>query len=526
MLLYFRRMRRPVFLAAVLMLSLAAAAQPADTLTRAREYRAAHQAEILREYSELLAIPNLHSDTANIRRNAEHISAMLRRRGLEPRLLEVAGAPPIVFAELRQPGANHTLIVYAHYDGQPVDPSQWSSPPWRPVFRNPQGTTISLEEAARDPEARIFARSASDDKAPIEAVLAALDALRAAGATPSINLKLFFEGEEEGGSPHLPAAINQYRELLAGDAWLICDGPVHQSRAMQVYFGARGVTDVEMTVYGPIRPLHSGHYGNWAPNPASMLVNLLAVMRDDNANIRIPHFYDDMRPLTHAEEDALRKIPNFDPQLRNELQIERTELTNSHLECSLAEQCPPPVPVQYAILRPALNIRGLDSGHVGEKAQNAIPAEARASLDFRLVPNQTPDGVRQRVEEFIRAQGYFIVRQTPDAATRRAHAKIIRLDWGLGYPAARSAMDSPVARAVVGSIERGLGHSIIQLPTLGGSVPMYLFTDVLRTPAIGLPIVNHDNNQHAANENLRLQNLWDGIDLFSGLLVTAEENWK
>lgn len=508
------------YIVAMALFGATALAQSADPIVAARQYRTAHAAQILRDYADLLAIPNLATDTPNIRRNAERIRELLETRGVQTRLLEVPDAPPIVFGEFGARSGT-TIIVYAHYDGQPVDPAQWTSPPWQPVFRDQQGKTISLEQAVHDPEARIYARSASDDKAPIEAILGALDAMKAAGQQPKVAFRFFFEGEEEAGSPHLKSAIEKYRDLLKADAWLICDGPVHQTRKMQVYFGARGVTGVEMTIYGPIRPLHSGHYGNWAPNPAAMLVNLLAAMRDDAAHIKIPHFYDDVRPLTPAERGALAQIPDIDSQLRSELQLGRSEMSPQKIPCPqnpTASTCVEQPTVQMAIMQPALNIRGLDAGHVGAKAQNAVMSEAHASLDFRLVPDETPERVQQLVEDFIRAQGYTIVRDTPDAQTRMHNAKLIRMNWEPGYPAARSDMALPIAQAVVAAIQRATGGSIIKMPTLGGSVPMYLFTDVLKTPAIGVPIVNHDNNQHAANENLRLQNLWDGIDVFAAIL--------
>ncbi|MBV8205750.1 MAG: M20/M25/M40 family metallo-hydrolase [Acidobacteria bacterium] len=491
-----------------------------SVLSQVRQYRNTHAAEILRSYAELLAIPDLATDTANIRRNAEAIQAQLQARGVATRLLEAPDSPPIVLGDLKgAAGAGaRTLIIYAHYDGQPVDAAQWKSPPWQPVFRDEQGRDIPLEQAVRDPESRVYARAASDDKAPIGAILAALDALRAAGVAPRIHFKFFFEGEEEAGSPHLRAAIESYRDLLKADAWLICDGPVHQTRHMQVYFGARGVTGLEMTVYGPQRPLHSGHYGNWAPNPAAMLANLLSAMRDDDARIRIPHFYDEVRPLTSAEREALQRMPDIDGQLKTELQIARTEAP-----------CSPPAPspacpqegatrIEQNIMQPALNIRGFEAGHTGAKAQNAVMTEAHASIDFRLVPDQSPQRVQQRVEDFIRGRGYTVVHDAPDAAVRMAHPRLIRLEWEPGYPAARSDMASPVARDVIAAIERATG-SVYEMPTLGGSVPMYLFTDVLKTPAIGVPIVNHDNNQHAANENLRLRNFWEGIDIFAAILT-------
>jgi acetylornithine deacetylase/succinyl-diaminopimelate desuccinylase-like protein len=486
--------------------------------TKARSYRAEHEVTILRELVALLSLPNIASDRSNIGKNADHIVSMLHRRGVQTQRLQVEGSPPVVYGELRAPGAQRTIIIYVHYDGQPVDPAQWATDPWTPVLRDKpldQGgreIPISSLQAPINGEWRLYARSASDDKSPIIAVLTAIDALRAAQIPLSVNLKFFFEGEEEAGSPHLPSIIQKYSELLKADAWILCDGPVHQTRQMQIYFGARGVTDLEMTVYGPARPLHSGHYGNWAPNPVVLLSHLLSSMRDTDGRILIPGFYDDVRPLTETERRALAEVPSVETEMKHALGLAWSEGSGK--------------PLVEQIMRPALNLRGIHGGHVGAKAQNAVPTEATASIDFRLVPDQTPEKVRSRVEAHIRQQGFFIVYDTPDWETRRNHPKIVKLDWGPGYPPARTSMDLPVSRAVVRAIEEMTGAPIVKMPSLGGSVPMYLFLDVLKTPVIGVPIVNHDNNQHAANENLRLRNLWDGIETFAALLARLGPAWQ
>jgi acetylornithine deacetylase/succinyl-diaminopimelate desuccinylase-like protein len=471
---------------------------PQEAARVARDYRVRHEREIIAEFTQLLSIPNLASDTPNIEKNAAALQAMFARRGVDLHLLRIEGAPPLVVGWLPATNAASTIAFYAHYDGQPVDPSQWSNPPFQPLLRNPGGTTRI------DPEARLYARSSSDDKAPIVAMLAALDAMREVQATPASNILFVFEGEEEAGSPHLLQYFDRFRKELAADAWMICDGPVHQSRRMQLYFGARGVTDLEVTVYGPARPLHSGHYGNWAPNPIVTLTHLIDSMRDTTGRILIPDFYDDVTPLTAAERDALAAIPNIDDDLRRELALGRVEGDGKSLN--------------ELILMPALNLRGIDAGHVGAQATNTISTEAHASIDFRLVPAQTPQKVRERVERHIAAQGFFIVRDPPDADTRRAHPNVARLNWGPGYPAARTSMDLPIARTASSIIGEATGVAPLRMPSLGGSVPMYLFQRG-GTPVIGLPIVNHDNNQHAANENLRLQNLWDGIEIFAALFT-------
>jgi acetylornithine deacetylase/succinyl-diaminopimelate desuccinylase-like protein len=518
------KLHRWSVIAVVLCLAAGLAAQEnsAQSVRKAvREYRQQHELEIVRSYAQLLSLPNVASDTANIKRNADAIRKMLEQRGFHTQELNVAGAPPAVYGELSTQGAKHTLLFYAHYDGQPVDKAQWAGDPWEAVLRDGpvEGKAIPLDSlhAPLNPEWRIYARSASDDKAPIQALLTAIDALRAGKIPIGVNLKVFFEGEEEAGSPHLAEAFRQNADLLKGDIWVLSDGPVNQTRRMQLYFGARGVTDLELTVYGPGRVLHDGHYGNWAPNPAAVLVDLLAHMRDATSHILIPGFYDDVRALTAAERQAIAQIPDVDAQLKQELGLAWTESAGAALP--------------LAITQPALNIRGIEAGHVEDKAQNAISTTAKASIDFRLVPNQTPERVHQLVEQFITQQGFYIVRQAPDMETRRQHAKVIKVSWGPGYKAARVAMDDPAVQPVVSAMEQALGEktggtAVIKMPLLGGSVPMYLFTDMLKTPVVGLPIANHDNNQHGANENLRLQNLWDGIEVFAGILAGAERNWK
>jgi len=473
---------------------------------------------ILDEFIDLLSLPNTAGDDENLRKNAQHIAALLQRRGIEPRLLERAGTAPVVYGFMAGRKAKRTVIVYAHYDGQPVDPRQWRSDPWKPVISDNAyeagGKVVPSDFAAAEDTAewRIAARSAADDKAPIIAILAAIDFLKTRRTPLSVNVKFLFEGEEETGSPNLPAILDENRELLKADAMLLCDGPVHQSRKPQLLFGARGMTEVEMTVFGPNQPLHSGHYGNWAPNPIALLVELLSHMRDGEGRILIPEFYSDVRPLSSAERSALAEIPSVDASLRQEYGLAWSEAGNAFLN--------------ERILQPALNLRGLEAGNTGAQAANAVPAEARASIDFRLVPDQTPQRVRRLVEDFISRQGFHIIYTPPDPQTRFDHARLILLQWGPGYLPSRTAMDIPFSRAVIQSLQKGLGATIIKLPSVGGSIPMQLFSDKLKLPVIVLPIANHDNRQHGPDENLRLQNLFDGIRMFAILLADLGSNWK
>ena len=476
----------------------------------ARHWREAHERAILAEFVELLAMPNLARDEAGIRRNAAAVSALLERRGVKTRLLEVPGAPPVVFGEIQTPGAKRTLIFYAHYDGQPLDPKEWATPPWQPAIRNRpldrNGDLVLLPASGRiDPEWRIYARSASDDKAPVIAIAAALDALKGSRTALDSNIKFVFEGEEEAGSPHLASILQKYKDLLASDVWLICDGPVHQSRRQQIVFGARGIVELDITVYGPRHELHSGHYGNCAPNPAMMLARLLASMKDDDGRVTIEHFYEGIEPLSETEKRAVAEAPDVDRDLMGEFWLGRTEGGGKKL-------------VELLNL-PSLNVRGMNSARTGGQASNVVPATATATIDVRLVKGISPETAAARVIGHIRGQGYFIVEGDPDRETRMAHPRVARVtvDPG-GYNASRTSMDLPISQLVLRTADSARGP-VVRLPTMGGSVPLFMIEQILHAPTITVPIANHDNSQHSFNENIRIQNLWDGIELMAALLA-------
>jgi acetylornithine deacetylase/succinyl-diaminopimelate desuccinylase-like protein len=471
-------------------------AQPtADLNAKIADYVRQHQEEVLSEFKQFLSIPNIAGDSANIQRNAETLKQMLQKRGLKAELLEFGNASPIVIAEMPVRSGRRTVTFYAHYDGQPVQRADWKQDPWQPTMLGD----------------RIYARSASDDKAAIIGLLTALDALRANQVQPSINVKFFFEGEEEAGSPHLEQILSRYAPRLKSDLWVICDGPVYQNGQPVVVFGSRGVVSAQITAFGPNRPLHSGHYGNWAPNPISELVTLLARMRTPDGNITIPGFYSSVRALSETEKDALKKLPNLDAQLKEEFQLDRSEGRGS-----LPEE----------IMRPALNLDRIEGGGRGPHAANAVPASATAYLDFRLVPDQTPEIVKKKVEDYLSQVGYFLVRQPPSAQERLQHAHVLQVTWGAGYPPQRTALDAPVSQAFMAAAKTATGDSLLAMPTLGGSTPSFLFEKLFHAPVILLPIANFDNNQHAANENIRLENLWQGIRTYAAIFVELGNKWR
>ena len=482
----------------------------ARAVLAARRWRQAHGSEILDGFRRLLAMPNSGRRLEQVEEVARFLAQQFAARGVSTELLRIDGAPPIVLGALDVAGATRTLGIYVHYDGQPPEGPDWVHGAYEPVLYTDRMDRGGVARAwprpgePIDPRWRVYARSASDDKAPIAALLAALDALAAAGIEPTSNLRFLFEGEEELGSPHLGEYLVRARDRLGVDAWLFCDGPVHQSGAAQVVFGVRGVTGMDLTVYGPARPLHSGHYGNWAPVPGQMLAELIASMKDEEGNVTVAGFYDSVAPIGAAERAALARLPAYDEQLKRELGLAWTEG-----EGTLAER----------LLLPSLTVRGLASGNVGAAARNVIPDRAEAALGVRLVKGNDPQQMLDLIEAHIRSQGFTIVREDPDMQTRLAHRKIVKVVRQGGYPAARTDMSLPIAEAVLAAARRASDREVLAVPALGGSLPLYLFTESLGTPAIILPIANHDNNQHAANENLRLANLWYGIDLYASLLT-------
>ena len=492
---------------------------PAQVAREVREYRMDNEDRIIRELTEFLAIPNVASDTPNIQKNAAHLVEMLEARGIETHPLPISGRGPVVFGKLITPEAKRTVIFYAHYDGQPVDPAAWTDgKPFEPALRNaaieaggkripfPEGA--GAQRGAYQDDWRIYARSSSDDKSPIVALLAALDALRVRKIPLAVNLKVIFEGEEEAGSPNLQKTLELHKNLLGADLLITADGPVHQSGRPLVFFGNRGEIDMNITVYGPVRALHSGHYGNWAPNPAMELSRLLASMKDENGRVLIEGYYDDVAPLGEAEKKALTEMPVNDAELQAELGVAKPEGGGKKLV--------------ELIQQPSLNIRGLRSAYVGEQAQNVVPEKAEASLDARLVKGEDPQKKFDQIAGFIRKQGYLVIDREPTMEERRAHPLIAKVVYGGGYRASRTPMDLPASKALLEVIQGATAGTTVVAPTLGGSVPMYIFED-LALPWIGVPIVNYDNHQHSSDEKLRLGHFWRGFEIYGAIL--AGLNW-
>ena len=487
--------------------SVPAAAQPAML-----------DAAMLEEYIAFLSLPNDAANPDDALANARFVQAMMQRRGIASELLYDIDrkAPPAVFGEVKTPGATKTIVFYAHYDGQPVVPERWAPglSPFRPVaISRPieQGGTVlgPWSPEARFPAGwRLAARSAADDKA---GVMVALNAFRDPAGTAArlgVNVKFFFEGEEEKGSPNLRAILHAHSDKLESDLWVMVDGPRHTAGYRAMVLGVRGVVDVGITVYGANRPLHAGNYGNWAPNPALRLAALLGSLKDADGRILIPGFYDDAVSATAAELAEIAKAPSMDAT-RQSLGIARTQ-GGGKLHGEL-------------VLLPGIEITGLRAGATDAKAANVIPTEAEARLDMRLVKGDRIDRQLARLVRFVEGQGYHVLDRAPTEAERLAHPLIARIVSGFGYEAQRTALDEPMVMRVKQLLESVSPDRLVVVPSTGGSLPLSLFASELGAPMVTIPVVNADNNQHGENENVDPAFLAEGI---TNIRVIMEDDFS
>jgi acetylornithine deacetylase/succinyl-diaminopimelate desuccinylase-like protein len=471
------------------------------------EWRTRHEREIVNEFIQLLSVPNVARNVRDMQANAALLVEMFRKRGFTVETVFPESAP-LVFATLEAAQPRGVLTLYIHYDGQPVDSTEWTHcGPFAPCIVGPAGK-VALDASVRsfDPEARIYARSASDDKAPIIALLHAIDALRATGSDPAWSLRVVLDGQEEAGSANFRRFVAARGDDLRADLAITLDGPRHPSGRPTMYYGVRGSAGVTVTVFNSRNDLHSGNYGNWAPDASIRLGRLLGSMKDENGRVLIEGFYDDVTPLTPTEEQALAAMPDVEASLAKAFGIARPERPEVRLERKLNE--------------PTLNVLAMESGGgFSVPSRTAIPAFARARIAMRLVHGIDPQKQNELVIVHIRKQGYHVVlNRDPTDEERLTHGLLARVDARGGRAATRVSMEEPLAKAVATALTRGRVPPV-QLPTLGGSMPYGAFSEELKLPTVGISLVNHDNNQHGPDENLRLRNLWEGIELLASVLT-------
>jgi acetylornithine deacetylase/succinyl-diaminopimelate desuccinylase-like protein len=489
--------------AAAMMTSAPASAQSRSIAA----WRAAHERQIVDELLELVSIPNVARNDADMRQNADLLDTLFTRRGFTVEKTSGPGSP-VVVASMDVPRAQGTLVLYIHYDGQPVNAAEWTRcQPFVPcIYDDTKQVPLTPALTTFNPAWRVYGRSASDDKGPIVAVLNAVDALKSTGAAPTWNLRVVLDGEEEAGSANFRRFAEERGRSLQADLAIMLDGPRHPSGRPSMYYGVRGGAGLTLRVYGAKNDLHSGNYGNWGPDPSMRLARLLASMKDADGRVTVAGFYDDVTPLTPTEERALDEMPNVEAALKRDFLVALPERAELRLERKLN--------------LPTLSILAMESGGgLSAPARSAIPAWAAARIEMRLVHGLDPARQNRLVVDHVRRAGYFVVEgREPTDEERLAHPLVARVDPRGGSRAPRVSMDDPLADRVFQALSRD-GRDVVRLPTLGGGMPFSTFSEALGLSTVGVSIVNHDNNQHGPDENLRLQNLWEGIEMMAAIIT-------
>jgi len=467
---------------------------------------AGERERIIRGLIDFLRLNTVSQEPERVRASGEWLLDAMRSRGLDARMLETEGNPA-VFGERRVPGARRTVLIYCHYDTKPIPLAGWlQASPLEPVLRRglaEEGAGAAPFESVALPDLpqyRLYARGAADDKGPIWCHLEALRLMDALGIAPAVNVKFIFDGEEEIGSPFFGPLTDRHRDLLSADLVLVTDGPKHGSGRPTISGGARGNVKLELVLETARRDLHSGNFV--APSPAWKLNGLLASMATPDGIPLVEGLEQDVVMPTAAERRLMAEIPLDLPALEKELGV---RLPADYLE--------------RMMFHSTLNIRGLQSGFVGKEGNTIIPHRATVAFDIRLVKNQTVEKVYPRIIEHIRAQGFHVIESRDEPLPDEWRGRAIRVVEKGGYDPAKSPVDTPLARHLTGAIERAHGgEKAVVMPTLGGSVPLWAFTGILKLPTYVVPYANANNRQHSPNEHLRLDHLFQGIRTTAVLL--------
>jgi acetylornithine deacetylase/succinyl-diaminopimelate desuccinylase-like protein len=422
--------------------------------------------EFLDTLFRLLRQPSISTQGIGVVECAELVKSILEEHGIGGRIMPTAGLPVVYGERIAGPDAN-TILVYGHYDVQPPEPYEvWVSPPFEPTIRGD----------------RIFARGAGDNKGQFLAHILAIKVLADLGKLPRLNIKLLLEGEEESSSPSLPGFVESHRDLLMADCMFAADGPGHLTNRPIVFFGMRGNLKMELEATGSNRDLHSGNYGGPVPNPVWKLVDLFGTMRSPDGWVTIEGFYERVVPPTSSERDVMAKMPFDESAFKENLGI--------------AEFAGPKDLSYYEkiMFQPTLNITGIAGGYAGKGAKSAIPSKAMAKLETRMVHAMDPDDTFAKIKRHVE-------RYAPDVTIRKL----------AGTRPSKTSLDLPVSRMMIETIADAYGVEPVIQPVLGGASPNYLFTNVLKMPAIWVTYGPHDQNNHSPNENITVQSFFDGI---------------
>jgi len=417
--------------------------------------------------------PSISAHDIGIREVAGMLVGFLNDLGFDAGLVETPGHP-FVLGHAKVDPNKPTVLLYGHYDVQPPDPlEQWVSPPFEPTLR----------------DGRIWARGIGDNKGQHFAQLLAIETHLAVNGTLPCNIIFLLEGEEEIGSPQIAEFVRQNADQLQADLVVTSDGPLHESGAPVITFGVRGMASFDLVAKGAARDVHSGNYGGVVPNPIWTLVQLLATMKDAEGNITVEGLTEPVIPPTNLERDAVARLPDDEEAVMKDLKL---------------DQMDGPIDRPYwdrLMFHPTLTINGMHGGYGGPGRKTVLPNEAIAKCDVRLVEPLTPDYVFERIETHV--------------AQHAPGVEVIRYN---GMLPSKTPLDSPYAKPLREAIIAARGIEPLIYPTVGGSLPDYVFTKILGKDAFVIPYANADEANHAPNENLEVVRFIDGIKTGAAVL--------
>ncbi|MEM7738237.1 MAG: M20/M25/M40 family metallo-hydrolase [Deinococcota bacterium] len=432
-----------------------------------------HETQFIDRLLDYLKMPSISAQNIGVEEVAKYLQTMLTKLGFEAELAPTAGHP-VVLGKRHVRDDALTVMLYGHYDVQPPDPLElWDSPPFDPTIRN----------------GRVYARGAGDNKGQHFAQLLALESLLAINKELPCNVIMVLEGEEEVGSPHLADFVREHKDNLKADLVITCDGPVHDSGRPAIKLGARGVMSFDLRAKGAKRDLHSGNFGGVAPNPIWTLTHLLASMKNAQGQITIDGFYDDVLAPTALEQEALANLPLDLDAVKQNLELD-------HLDAPVERGY-----YERLMFYPTLTINGIHGGYTDEGSKTVLPCKALAKCDIRLVEAMQVDDVFQKLADHV-------AKHAPDV-------EIIRR--GAMEPS-KTPLESPYTQVISDAIEAAQGETPLLIPSAGGSLPNYAFTQILGIPAFVVPYANPDEANHAPNENLELSRFIKGIKTGAAML--------
>ena len=459
---------------------------------------------VLQKHKALVSIPNLPENKENMLKNVDWVTKEFTALNFKVTSLK-SPTLPVLFAEKSYNKNFKTILFYFHLDGQPVNPKMWNQEdPFVPELKaqNEEGDWEKIDWSKLDKgindDWRIFARSAADDKAPIIMILSALEILQQQKQEPTFNIKIVIDLEEEYSSEGFLSTLDKYKDVYASDYFIIMDGPAHSSNKPTLTYGCRGIATCTITTYGSKLPQHSGHYGNYVSNPVFTLSHLLSSMKSESGKVLIKDYYEgiEMTPEINA---LLESVPDNKAEIDKNLGINKPEDVGANY--------------QEALQYPSLNVRQIETSWKGDKPKTIIPEIAMANIDVRLVIET--DGAEQleKIKKHIEGQGFLVLDRDPTDEERLNNSKIVKFTADKGVNAFRTDINSKFGSQLKEAIKETFSETPVIIRTMGGTVPIIPAIKVLNIPAIIVPMVNMDNNQHNPNENIRIGNIRQGIKI-------------